>query len=71
MYRRTATHAIHRERLEYARNSLLDTLSNIDEIARASGFDDPSYFRRLFKRRLGMTLFAYRRLAARVYVNTE
>jgi AraC-like DNA-binding protein len=71
VYRLNATEAIHRRRLDHARRLLLDSIANIDEIARESGFDDPGYFRRLFKRHQGITPLAYRRLYARVYVNTE
>jgi AraC-like DNA-binding protein len=70
-YNRTPTEAIHRNRLQNAQRRLLDSLSNIDEIARESGFDDPGYFRRLFKREIGMTPLAYRRLYARVKVISE
>jgi transcriptional regulator GlxA family with amidase domain len=33
----------------------------IDDIAAAVGYDDPASFRRLFKRRAGLTPAAYRR----------
>jgi AraC-like DNA-binding protein len=68
---RTPTEQIHARRLKHARGLLLDGLENIDEIARASGFDDTGYFRRLFKREQGMTPLAYRRMYARVHVVTE
>jgi len=70
-FARTPTEAIHQRRLKHARGLLLDGLENIDEISRASGFEDPGYFRRLFKREQGMTPLAYRKLYARVHVVTE
>lgn len=70
-YGRTLTQAIQGRRLDYARRLLLDEERNIDEVARACGFEDAGYFRRLFKRREGLTPFAFRRLYARTSVNTE
>lgn len=70
-YRITLTEAIHQSRLDYARRLLLEGYANVDEIARECGFDDAGYFRRLFKRREGLTPLAFRRLYARVLVNTE
>ena len=67
----TLTEAIHQRRLDYARRLLLEGYANIDEIARECGFEDVGYFRRLFKRREGLTPLAFRRLYARVFVNTE
>jgi AraC-like DNA-binding protein len=34
----------------------------VDEISVESGYDDPSFFRRLFKRRTGLTPSQYRRM---------
>lgn len=63
--------AIHESRLRYSKRLLIAGEMNVDEIARACGFSDPGYFRRLFKRREGMTPLSYQRLHARTYVNTE
>ena len=35
--------------------------AGVDDIAEAVGYDDPASFRRLFKRRAGLTPAAYRR----------
>ena len=70
-YGQTITEAIHGARLEHARRLLLAGHHYVDEIARLSGFADVDYFRRLFKRAHGMTPVAFRRLYARVHVNTE
>ena len=42
-------------RIEAAKNSLLSTDMTITEISRYSGYDDVSYFTRVFKRMVGMT----------------
>jgi AraC-like DNA-binding protein len=67
---RSLTDAIHAIRLRRARGMLTDGEGNIDEIARACGFADTGYFRRLFKRAEGMSPGSFRRLYARVHVNT-
>ncbi len=71
VYGRTLTESIHRRRLQMARRHLLDSGLNIAEIARCWGFADGGYFRRLFRRYEGMSPAAFRRLYARVHVNTE
>lgn len=70
-YGRTLTEAIHRHRLHHARQLLLDDDRNIDEIARACGFQDAGYFRRMFKRQEGVTPLAFRRLYSRLHTNTH
>jgi AraC-like DNA-binding protein len=71
VYERTLTETIHQCRLRYARQLLLDDDRNIDEIARACGFNDTGYFRRLFKRHEGITPLAFRRLYSRLHTNTD
>jgi AraC-like DNA-binding protein len=70
-YGKTLTDEIHDCRLREARRLLIDGVQNVDEISRLCGFTDDVYFRRLFKRAHGMTPLAFRRLYARVHVNTE
>jgi AraC-like DNA-binding protein len=70
VYERTLTETIHQCRFRYARQLLLEDDRNIDEIARACGFRDTGYFRRLFKRHEGITPLAFRRLYSRLHTNT-
>lgn len=70
-YSMTLTDAIQMVRVRHAKELLLDSEMNIDQLARSSGFSDPGYFRRLFKRQEGVTPKAYRRLYGRVHVNTH
>jgi AraC-like DNA-binding protein len=63
--------AIHRVRLQRARALLLDSARAVDDIARACGFADAVYFRRIFKRHEGLTPLGYRKLHVRAFVNTE
>lgn len=68
---KTLTEALHECRLRKARALLLDGERNVDEVARACGFADPGYFRRLFRRREGVTPRAFRQQAVRLHLNTE
>lgn len=49
-------------RVEEAKRLLETGSKALDEIAYAAGYDDPSFFRRLFKRRTGLNPSEYRRL---------
>jgi AraC-like DNA-binding protein len=75
MYRRmrgmTLTEAINRTRLRHARRLLMDSSLNVDEVARAAGFSEAGYFRRVFRRAEGFSPSAFRRSYARMHLNTE
>ena len=62
---------IHNRRIHYARNLLLNTTRSTKEIGFECGFENPSYFIKIFKRYQGMTPAAYRLLFARMHVNAE
>lgn len=66
----TLTEAIHTRRLRHATTLLTDGRLSVDGVARNCGFDDPGYFRRLFKRETGISPRAYRALHLRIHVNT-
>jgi AraC-like DNA-binding protein len=48
------------ERIALAKNLLKETSHNIAEVGWTSGFNEPSYFIRIFKRYTGLTPRAYR-----------
>ena len=48
-------------RIEEAKQLLEANYANVEEIGHLVGYEDPTFFRRLFKRRVGMTPAAYRR----------
>ncbi len=52
-------------RVEESKKSLEATTDSIDEICASVGYHDPASFRRLFKRKSGLTPSAYRRKFAR------
>lgn len=70
IYHHTLTEAIHKIRLRHATALLSEGLTTVDAVAIECGFDDIGYFRRLFKRSTGMTPRDYRRIHARVHINT-
>jgi AraC-like DNA-binding protein len=68
---RTITAEIHAARLRAARRMLLDTTETAGRIAASCGFTDAAYLRRLLRRSDGVGPRAYRRLHARVHINTS
>lgn len=71
VYGMTIIEAIHHARLRKARNLLIDSEMTIDQISHSCGFEDPGYFRRLFRRQEGMSPSSYRRLYALMHINSE
>ncbi len=51
-------------RIEAAKRELEEGESPVDEVCFGVGYEDPSFFRRLFKRRTGLTPGKYRRMFA-------
>jgi len=71
VYGQTLTEFIHRSRIRHACSLLLDTDMTIEQIARACGFSDADYFRRIFRRYQQSSPSTYRQLFTRVHVNTH
>ena len=69
-YGTTITDAIHVQRLKRACLLLMDGCGSIEAVARDCGFPSPAFFRRVFRRAEGISPSAFRRLYARVYINT-
>ena len=57
---------VHGLRIEAARERLEQREDGVDSVGYAVGYEDPTFFRRLFKRTTGMTPAAYRRRYARI-----
>ena len=68
---KTITETIHSMRVKSAKTLLMETDDTIDRISTECGFDNPGYFRRIFRRNEGMSPVKYRQLYCRVYINTE
>jgi AraC-like DNA-binding protein len=71
VYHCTLTDAIHRQRIHVACQYLLDTSITIEQIADKCGFNDPDYFRRVFRRYTQTSPGAYRKAYARIRINTH
>ena len=67
---RTLIDEIHGVRLRSARRLLMESALNVDQISREVGFLYSGYFRRIFRKRQGLSPRAFRQLYARTYVNT-
>lgn len=59
-YNDSPTNYINKRRLEKAKQLLLQSNNNINEIAYEIGFNDPLYFTRLFKKKIGIPPTQYR-----------
>jgi transcriptional regulator GlxA family with amidase domain len=57
---------VHTIRIEEAKQLLETSGDSVEEIGHAVGYEDPASFRRLFKRKAGLTPAAYRRKFARI-----
>ena len=67
----TVSEAIHRRQLQEARWRLREGGPGIEEVALACGFREPRYFRKLFTEAQGVSPREYRKLHARIRVNTR
>ena len=60
---------VHAVRVEKAKRIIEQDASGIDDIAYQVGYEDPSFFRRLFKREVGLTPAAYRRKFSSILID--
>jgi AraC-like DNA-binding protein len=67
----TLTEAIHHRRIQKACDYLLNSNLNVSEIAVNCGFNDPDYFRRIFKRYMKITPSEYRDENSALHVTTH
>ena len=63
---RTPIEHVHRIRIEQARDRIEHTDAAIDDVGYQVGYEDPAFFRRLFRRTTGLTPAAYRRKYASI-----
>lgn len=65
----TLTRFIHETRIKEARHLLRESHLNVDQISVACGFNDPGFFRRIFRRQVGMSPREFRSLHTRAHIN--
>jgi AraC-like DNA-binding protein len=70
-YNCTLTEAIHRRRIDKACEYLLNSKLTVTQISSKCGFNDPDYFRRIFKRYMQITPSDYRDENSRLHVITH
>jgi AraC-like DNA-binding protein len=74
VYRQTygcnPTEGIHRTRMKHAKNLLLLTSMNVDEVAVACGYEDSDYFRKVFRRFFDMQPTRFRTLHVKQHLNS-
>lgn len=57
---------VHALRIEEAKQLLETDGASVEEIGHIVGYEDPTFFRRLFKRKAGLTPAAYRRKFSKI-----
>lgn len=70
-FQMTLTDALHKHRVAAAEKLLLANTGNVADVARQTGFNDVAYFRRVFRKLLGITPAAYKKLYCRERINSQ
>jgi len=70
-FQMTLTDALHKQRVAAAEKLLLANTGNVADVARLTGFNDVAYFRRVFRKLLGITPAAYKKLYCREHINSD
>lgn len=70
-FQMTLTDALHKQRVAAAEKLLLSNTGNVADVARQTGFNDVAYFRRVFRKLLGITPAAYKKLYCREHINSQ
>ncbi|AVF33517.1 AraC family transcriptional regulator [Rahnella sikkimica] len=70
-FQMTLTDALHKHRVAAAEKLLLANTGNVADVARQTGFNDVAYFRRVFRKLLGITPAAYKKLYCREHINSQ
>lgn len=75
VYRRifqlTITEAIHRQRIISAKELLVNDICPLSEVAARCGFNDPGYFRRIFRKQAGLMPAQWRRRYSKEHINSN
>lgn len=67
----TITEAIHRQRVLSAEKMLISDSCSLSEVAQRSGFQDVGYFRKVFRKTMGLTPAAWKRRYCKVHINSD
>jgi AraC-like DNA-binding protein len=61
---------LHAQRIRLAKSFLLDEQLNVNEVAARCGYRDTTYFRRMFRRHVGIAPSRFRDLYSHMHINT-
>ena len=67
----TITEAIHRQRVLSAEKMLIGDACSLSEVAERCGFQDVGYFRKVFRKAMGLTPAAWKRRYCKVHINSD
>lgn len=67
----TITEAIHRQRVLSAEKMLITDSCSLSEVAERCGFQDVGYFRKVFRKTMGLTPAAWKRRYCKVHINSD
>jgi AraC-like DNA-binding protein len=67
---RSIMEELHALRIRLARTLLMDEQLNVNEVAARCGYHDATYFRRMFRRHVGVTPGRFRDLYSHMHINT-
>lgn len=67
----TITEAIHRQRVLSAEKMLISDSCSLSEVAERCGFQDVGYFRKVFRKTMGLTPAAWKRRYCKVHINSD
>lgn len=67
----TITEAIHRQRVLSAEKMLITDSCSLSEVAERCGFQDVGYFRKVFRKAMGLTPAAWKRRYCKVHINSD
>ncbi len=67
----TITEAIHRQRVLSAEKMLITDSCSLSEVAERCGFHDAGYFRKVFRKAMGLTPAAWKRRYCKVHINSD
>jgi AraC-like DNA-binding protein len=67
----TITEAIHRQRVLSAEKMLISDSCSLSEVAQRCGFQDVGYFRKVFRKAMGLTPAVWKRRYCKVHINSD
>lgn len=69
-FRLTLTEALHRQRVMAAEKLLISDSLSLKEVAERCGFNDPGYFRQIFRKHTGLTPAGWKRRYCKEHINS-